>query len=90
MTIQRSYAGNYQVLCNLAYNGNTSGNRVVDIVLNGSTLPRAIRVLLQLMQLRCTITFMYLADSPATTLRQPINQLQDRWNRTVIGDHSFA
>jgi hypothetical protein len=36
MTIPAGYGGKYQVFANLAYNGNTSGNRVVDILLNGS------------------------------------------------------
>jgi hypothetical protein len=36
MTIPSGYAGKYQVYANLAYDGNTTSNRVVDILKNGS------------------------------------------------------
>jgi hypothetical protein len=36
MTIPTGYAGKYQVFANLAYDGNTTSNRVVDILKNGS------------------------------------------------------
>jgi hypothetical protein len=36
MTIPTGYAGKYAVWANLAYSGNTSNNRVVDILKNGS------------------------------------------------------
>ena len=36
MTIPAGYAGKYQVFANLAYDGNTTSNRVVDILKNGS------------------------------------------------------
>ena len=36
MTIPSGYAGKYQVYANLSYEGNTSSNRVVDILKNGS------------------------------------------------------
>jgi len=38
MTIPTGYAGKYQVFANLAYSGNTSSNRVVQILKNGSVV----------------------------------------------------
>jgi hypothetical protein len=88
MTIPADYAGKYQVFANLAYNGNTSGNRVVDILLNGSIVATSYSGASTTNAITCTIN---LAMDLAVADYIQVQTSQDSGGtRTVFGSSSLS
>jgi hypothetical protein len=88
MTIPAGYGGKYQVFANLAYNGNTSGNRVVDILLNGSIVATSYSGASTTNAITCTIN---LAMDLAVADYIQVQTSQDSGGtRTVFGSSTLS
>jgi hypothetical protein len=88
MTIPAGYGGKYQVFANLAYNGNTSGNRVVDILLNGSIVATSYSGASTTNAITCTIN---LAMDLAVADYIQVQTSQDSGgSRTVFGSSTLS